>query len=1712
MLRTTLFAGLLRQLRGLTRGNSLHSRRSSRSRRWSNVELLEARTLLSAAPIGSEAVVNTTTFGAQLNAATAVSANGDYVVTWQSEAANGGDDDISAQRYSASGVAIGSEFIVNLTTIGTQHSPSIAMDAAGDFVITWVSEFQDGSGEGIYARRYNFVGVPVGTEFRVNTYTTGAQSQPSAAMDADGDFIISWTSQGQDGNGYGVYAQRFNAAGTAQGSEFKANSYTTRSQSQPAIAADDNGNFVIAWQSFGQDGSGYAVYAQRYTSAGALDGSQFRINARTTGHQMSPSVARDSDGDFVIAWTSYAQDGSNNSIYAKRFNAAGVLQGSEFRINTFTTDSQSQPSVDMNAAGDFIVAWNSDGQDGDLSGVYGQLYSAAGAAQGSEFLVNSSTLGSQSAPAVAITSTGRFVVAWTTDGDESNDSNINAQWFAPVPDVLAVTAYGANVAEQGVLISPVSSLTVAFASKMMTTGAGSITDPANWSLLKNGLDADSLIAGIAVKYVGTSKRYEATLTFTTPLVPSDYTLILRDTAKDITGKAIDGDENGVAGGDFVRNFHIRTPRAVGPEFQVSLPSASDQTNSDVAYDAAGNYVITWRTGAFPGDDGEIVAQRFDAAGMPLGAQIRVNSYVTDKQDYPQIAMEANGDFAIVWLRFLGSPIIEGQRFTAAGARIGSAFEVTNAGSFSFSVAMDEVGDFVVAWGSVDGVDGSGNGIVAQRYDGISGLGSGPFLVNTQTIGNQFYPSVAMDASGDFVVTYESRTSITAEYGVYAQRFHANGAKAGIEFRVNTDTRNALSNQKYFNPVVGMDGAGDFVVAWQNYGQDGDNFGIFAQRYNAAGTALGKEFQVNTGIGNSQYRPELAMNALGDFVVAWTSDLQDGSSRGVYAQRFNPIGTRQGGEFRVNTTTVSEQSFPAVAINDLGSFVISFNNAPPGQSFGVYAQRYSTASDVTGLFLTTGPAIVEGAEYTAPFSTLILGFPVPMSTAGGSSVTSAANWILKRNGVDVSNLLTSFSYAYSAARRQYEVTVTLSAVLTSGDYQLTLRDAVATAAGKPIDGDGNGVAGGAFVRNFGVRNLAAVGPELHPSSPTTDYYQSPDIARNASGAGVIVYDRFGLVQGAEFGGEVYAQRIDANGANVGSEIHVNTYTNNGQGLAAVSIDEQGNFVVVWESIGQDNPMQSGIYGRRFSADGAPLGGEFLVNTYTTSNQDAPDIAMDASGGFVITWESFGQDGSNDGVYAQRYRPDGNREGGEFRVNTTVSSWQRDPGVAMDDAGDFVITWTSQYQDGSAEGIYAQRYNFAGDAQGGEFLVNTVTTSTQKSSAVAMDPAGNFIVTWQSFLNEGSHYGIYAQRYRANGAVDGVNFHVNSYTTSQQIAPSIAVSPFGDFVIAWQSKDQDGGGYGIYAQRYTSTGVYQGTEFRANAYTAQNQRTPAIAYDAVGGFMVVWSSENQDGLGEDSIRAQRYGAFTNLAPTDLSLSNSSVSENQPYGTLVGNLAAIDPNSGDTFTFTLVSGTGSTDNAKFVIDNGNQLKTIVPLDYETQTSCSIRVRVTDAGGLSYEKELTIVVIDGNEPPVLGALNDTITYTRGQGAKIVDTNATVTDADSADFNGGSLSVSLGITGQAGDVFSVKHLGNGAGQIGVAGNNISYGGVLIATMNPGNEMVALSINFLATATLEAVQALIRRVTFNTASMSQTTRTMTFSLNDGDGAAPLPISKNITIF
>ena len=291
---------------------------------------------------------------------------------------------------------------------------------------------------------------------------------------------------------------------------------------------------------------------------------------------------------------------------------------------------------------------------------------------------------------------------------------------------------------------------------------------------------------------------------------------------------------------------------------------------------------------------------------------------------------------------------------------------------------------------------------------------------------------------------------------------------------------------------------------------------------------------------------------------------------------------------------------------------------------------------------------------------------------------------------------------------------------------------------------------------------------------------------------------------------------------------------------VAMDKDENFVITWmERSDLVEPFM--IYAQRYDKDSNSLGDKFQVNLNTDYFQEVPVVAMNNEGRFAICWKHFiFDDDPENAFYAQIFDKDGNKVGCNFKVSDYLGGLENPAAIAMAENGDFVITWDSRREPMSDNDIFAQRYDKDGNELGDRITVNSQLDSYQWDPRIAMDNEGNFIIAWYSWEQDGSRGGIYAQRFDENGNKLGEEFQVNSHTQDNQYSPDIAMNrSTNDFVIAWQSWDQDGDYGGIYAQRYNNQGSKIGGEFRVNTITEGSQGEPRIAMNNIGDFVTAWT---------------------------------------------------------------------------------------------------------------------------------------------------------------------------------------------------------------------------------------------------------------------------------
>ncbi len=372
--------------------------------------------------------------GDQTAPALALGAAGGYVV-WQDNATDGDGLGVSARAINSSfSPVVARSFRVNVNGTGNQEHPKAVLLADGGAIFVW----QGGAlgQQDIYARVLSADGTFLTDDLLVNSYTQGQQERPTATLLKNGNVLVVWSSYDQDGSMQGIYGQQLSARGELVGTEFRVNQYTPYNQRSTALATLDNGDVMVTWVSEQQRFELSAdVYARRYDGNLNAKAGEFLVNS-TTNLCANPAISAAADGGFVVAWSQrrLSDIGAAWDVVARAYDSAGAKLGTEVRLNTYTLGPQYMPRL-ARLEGLVMAVWTSDYQDGSREGVYGRFVKATGEAAGAEFRVNTTTVSRQIHPVIASDGGDRFLVTWSTFVGGAASFELFAQRYAAVRDI-----------------------------------------------------------------------------------------------------------------------------------------------------------------------------------------------------------------------------------------------------------------------------------------------------------------------------------------------------------------------------------------------------------------------------------------------------------------------------------------------------------------------------------------------------------------------------------------------------------------------------------------------------------------------------------------------------------------------------------------------------------------------------------------------------------------------------------------------------------------------------------------------------------------------------------------------------------------------------------------------------------------------------------------------------------------------------------------------------------------------------------------------------------------------------------------------------------------------------------------------------------------------------------------------------------------------------
>ncbi|MDH6266885.1 methionine-rich copper-binding protein CopC [Rhizobium sp. SG_E_25_P2] len=891
----------------------------------------------------------------------------------------------------------------------------------------------------------------------------------------------------------------------------------------------------------------------------------------------------------------------------------------------------------------------------------------------------------------------------------------------------------------------------------------------------------------------------------------------------------------------------------GAETRVNTTIAGDQSDAQITMLKDGGWVVTW-TDPNDGNDSGIFQQAYNADGSTLGSQTQVNTMTYARQLLSKVAALSDGGWIVTYTGWDANDYgVYKQVYNADGTKNGVETLVnttTTSAQAGSTISVLADGSYVIAWASLsqDENDG-GAGIYQQLYNADGSKIGVETAVNTTTAGNQAAPNIAVLANGGYVVSWTQVNGDMTSGVVYSQIFDGSGAKIGSEHSHAVSGKGAVDSQ-----VTGL-ADGGYVVTWANQQSSGSiATGVYAQAYNADGTERGAEITVSSNLGGARndwavMQPDVLGLPNGDFIVVWTQS--DSSGRGVFGQVYNADGTVDGASFTVTADATSDQMEPQIVSTGDGGFKVVWREFGGESTTDVYVRTFSPANNAPTGADTTLFAFEDEAYY---FSVEDFGFADPDGDGLGSVTIDSLpeSGSLTLNGVAV-------TAGQVIAAADIEALVWTPAVDASGEGLASFTFTVADTKGKSSD-----------VSNtitFDVEEMEDPigyegGDEVRVNTTIPGDQSDAQITMLADGGWVVTWTDPN--DGNDSG--IFQQAYNADGSTLGSQTQVNTMTYARQLLSKVAALSDGGWIVTYTGWDAND---YGVYKQVYNADGTKNGVETLVNTTTTSAQAGSTISVLADGSYVIAWASLSQDGDDGaGIYQQLYNADGSKIGVETAVNTTTAGNQAAPNIAMLANGGYVVSWTQVNGDMTSGVVYSQMFDDTGAKIGSEHS-HAVSGKGAVDSQVTGLADGGYVVTWANQQSSGSiATGVFAQAYNADGTERGPEITVSSNLGGARndwsvMQPDVLGLPNGDFIIVWTQSDSSG--RGVFGQVYNADGTVDGSSFSITADATSDQMEPQITATD-DGFMVVWREFGSEST-TDVYSRRFYAVYEsdNAAPT-------------------------------------------------------------------------------------------------------------------------------------------------------------------------------------------------------------------------------------------------------
>lgn len=790
-----------------------------------------------------------------------------------------------------------------------------------------------------------------------------------------------------------------------------------------------------------------------------------------------------------------------------------------------------------------------------------------------------------------------------------------------------------------------------------------------------------------------------------------------------------------------------------PGAQVSEGGSGDiNARPSVASNAAGRFAFSWES---PADGGgrDIMVRSFDASFEPAWSEVRVNDPDQTDNQTASVGIDAAGNITVIWrARLEGEVKILGRHVSAAGVPTGSVFEIPSGevGAIVQPVmAMDDSGRFQVLWIESD----RDKVVVLLRSFGAGGTSGNLVTVHEEESEGQAFedPDLQASGSGNYIAAWARRawnpTLATVAYDLQAKRLSSSGQSASSMVTVVSGDPNVYDIQ------VASDDVGNWAASWLLFPGDG-TYGVRARRYDAAGAAVGEEFEGLPATTTTISHSDAEMSPAGDLVISATRGTPFFGSVAIEGRIFSVVENNPPLAVADEITTfASNEAVRNLLENDSdenGHAISLLDFTQPGHGWVA-----SLGNGVVSYFPEAGYAGADtftyriqdafGAVATGNVSVEVVAAPTPIFVTGawngslgmrgdGSFLIAQTRTPPDEEGAPAAHVA-AFLQGFEAGTAPVSVPERISFEVS---FPARASDVAIGPNGHAalvwhIDGGANLDA--IYLRMF-LRNGTPVGEPILVNDNDTRFNRSPRVAVDGSGNAVVAWNG----QHSGTGSLTLVRRFSANGTAMGGE-EVFGPVAGGQlaDFANVGVGANGEVLVVWDQ--QSATFESSVKARRVNEDGSP------GPVWDISRGTRPSLAMNKHGGYVVAWK---EEATNGQVKARIYNAlDQLLKEVPVSASVTNSRFPHNPATAISSGGNFVVAWDELHLGAGSGGqrdVLFREFNGAGDSLSGPTLLNAAGRESGFPEP-AMDDEGNFVIVWQDAVQD-SEEGIKGRWYASS----------------------------------------------------------------------------------------------------------------------------------------------------------------------------------------------------------------------------------------------------------------------------------------------------------------------------------------------------------------------------